>query len=123
MKVYTEVIDAAKTTGARAIRWTPARGHYGSDGELEISDRKKVRTYSVTEFPATGGRGFRCAKADLSDGYNVLIAPNERYHTCDCAAGCYGKVRQCCHVAALVAVIANGWLPDPKCDPRETGAE
>lgn len=126
MKVYSEVIDCGKTTGPRAVRWCPAKGHYGADGQLEIHDKKAVRVYSVTEFlPEHGwdGRAFQVEKEDCSDRYTVFICRDPRGHTCDCAAGTYGKVKQCCHVAALVALIGNGWLPDPKCDPRERGAE
>lgn len=125
MEVYSDVIADCKA-GKRAIRWVPAAGSYLSDGLLEIHDKKAVRAYSVTEFlPEAGwdGRAFQVAKADGSDGYTVFICRDARGHTCDCAAGTYRKVNQCCHVAALAAVVANGWLPDPKCDPREAGSE
>lgn len=71
------------------------------------------RVYAVTEFvPDAGwdGRAFRGAKADGSDTYSVFIARNGQDQTCDCAAGTYGRVRECCHVAALTAVLANDWL-------------
>jgi hypothetical protein len=122
---YTEVLCGCKTSAHRSIRWTPCQcqqsGHdAGCDGLLEIHDRKCVRSYAVSEFLTDSGwegRAFRLTKADGAV-YDVLIHRNGQDHICDCAAGCYHRVAECCHVAALRALMVNGWLDDPRNDPR-----
>ncbi|MBX9585310.1 MAG: hypothetical protein K2X87_33810 [Gemmataceae bacterium] len=44
--------------------------------------------------------------------------PNRSSDSCSCAAGTYRRVRECCHVAALRALLLNGRLDDPRADPR-----
>ena len=114
MEVYTTKIECGKTTGERSIRWESGVP-YGWDGTLEIHDPKQVRVYRVGEFVPDreyDGRAFMVAKQDESDVYNVFVARNGQDHSCTCAAGTFGRVRRCCHVAALLAVIRNGWLED-----------
>ncbi len=113
---YTEVISPSKI-GARSIRWTPQ--HVGPvDGILEVHDRKEVRRYAVGELdPAFGidGRAFRLVKAGGEELYHTFIANSQDAH-CDCAGFTYRGA--CCHVEAMRAVLANGWLEDPRADPR-----
>jgi hypothetical protein len=123
MATFSELIPGCKTSPHRSIRWTPTCGcsDLPCDGILEIHDCKRVRKYFVTEFlPDCGfpGRAFRFDKADGTEFYNCLINQNGQDHICDCAAGIYGRVRECCHVASVWAVIGNGWLDDPRNDPR-----
>ena len=61
-------------------------------------------------------------KSDYIETYSVFICAGKR-HSCDCAAGTYGKVRECCHLQAVRKLLANGWLSDPRCEPREAGSE
>ena len=126
MPVYTDSIGASKTGGERRIEWNPVDGHYGCDGLLRISDKKGTRAYAVTEFLPKGdfiGRAFRLVKSDYSETYSVFVCTARKRHSCDCAAGTYGKVRECCHLQAVLKLIGNGWVPDPRCDPREAGSE
>jgi hypothetical protein len=121
MAVYTDRIPDCKSTGERTIHWQRGCQCERHDGTLEIEDRKTSRTYRVTEFlPDAGwdGRAFEVVKADGTDTYHVLINRNGQDHDCSCAAGIYRRVAQCCHVAAMLAVLQNGWLEDPRDDPR-----
>lgn len=115
-------LPGSKTSPDRSIRWTPSgAAPVAHDGVLAVTDRKGTTEYAVTEFlPDAGwdGRAFQVAKLDGSEGYSVFLARNGQDHTCDCAAGTYRRVAECRHVAALVTLLRDGHLDDPRADPR-----
>jgi hypothetical protein len=51
------------------------------------------------------------------DGVAYECVVGRTSHSCTCAAGCFGKVAECCHVAGLKALIENRWLPHPQSRP------
>lgn len=118
MATMTEIIDGCKSSPRRTVRWTPATDPDGhAAGLLEVHAAGRATRYAVVElvagkgFAPLGGRAFRLEK-DTGEVYDVFLpAAAHEHHTCDCAAGCYGKVAECRHVAAVKAVLANGWLP------------
>jgi hypothetical protein len=122
MNRMTEVIDGCKTSPKRAIRWTlhPASAGCTCEGLLEIHCCRGSKAYTVTEFSTTwDGRAFTLTKADGDESYNVFVGRDWSAYQCDCAGFCYGRDKPCRHVLAMVAVLANGWLPDPRANPDQ----
>lgn len=117
MPIFTEVIEPCKAGGGpRAVRWVPLPG----GGALAVDDRRRTRAYLVNEFvPESGwwGRAFRLAKADGSDVYDVFLSHDGFNHHCTCAGATYRPRGRCVHVQALLAVAANGWLPNDAANP------
>lgn len=98
-----------------AIAWLPS----GDDmspvaGLLTIqTDRVSVQ-YRVTEFPTDWqGRGFHLMKTDdgsdpAEDSYSVFAPKCGAGHICECKGFLFAG--KCKHVAAVAALIENGWL-------------
>src|SRR5262245_37677515 len=125
MAKMTDLIDGCKTSSKRAVRWEshPAALGCPCGGELEIVScergKPRLRCYAVTEFPASGGRGFVLTKPEAADVYNVFVADDGGFDSCDCEHMCWNGRTACCHIAAMRAVLANGWLPSPMAGPEE----
>src|SRR4051812_28824101 len=112
MTTFHEVLEPAKSTRHRGIRWTPDDG--SPAGALRIDTDRSTASYAVEEFPCGwDGRSFRLAKLDASsdpeaDGYEVFCARNGQDHRCCCKG--FERTGDCKHLAAALALIENGWV-------------
>jgi SWIM zinc finger len=82
---------------------------------LLIKQKRVYCGYRVAEFPCDwDGRAFRMVKAGEgsdpeSDSYDVFCSRSQ-VHQCSCKGFAYGRGKPCKHIAAGLALIANGWL-------------
>lgn len=106
-----DVLPAA--AGTVGLTWEPAGGDYGPlAGVLTLDARRSRGVYAVAEFP-TGwdGRGFTLKKADGSESYSVFCSKHgPEADSCECASATYRPGAPCKHLAAVRAMISNGWL-------------
>jgi len=99
--------ELSRTAGLRD--YDPADGV----GILTITVDGEATDYTVERIGSDWGDGFRLTKhvghpqAEASI-YDVHLS--DEGHTCDCPAGCYGRVDRCRHVAALVALRDAGQI-------------
>lgn len=133
----TEVLTATRSHTHRAVTWTPC----GRDsrcpctGSLSIATKKGVEKYGVIEIGVgTGfppGLGYQCVKPN-GEVYSCLLADRRELSTCDCAGYTYASSRKadarhkttsdtlgCKHLDAILSLIQNGWLADPRCNPDQ----
>lgn len=128
MAAFTELLEPTKTHTHRCVRWEPcpADARCACSGVLTVETRKATDRYAVTEFPlfAFGGRAFRLTKPSGAGVYNVRVGERPADLECDCAGFTYGGGRRLCkHIDAVVALLANGWLPHPlENGEQDTGA-
>jgi hypothetical protein len=114
MATLTEVLPATKSSEHNAMNWTP--GEVPGRGSLTVHTARASCCYRVTEFGTDWGRAFRLVKdgtagADAtSESYDVLVCRDPRGHRCDCKGFIYGRGKPCKHIAAALALIANGWV-------------
>lgn len=109
----TEVLPPTKTSPSSAIRFIP--GDIPGTGTLEIQDKRTVTRYAAFEFPCGfDGRAVRLVKFDGTpgsdadaDAYAVFVG-RAGDHRCDCKGHSY--TGHCKHVAAVKALLDNGWL-------------
>jgi SWIM zinc finger len=113
---FTETLPATRSSKHSALNWTPATDDGPPAGLLAIHTDRASATYEVTEFP-TGwdGRGFHLAKlaggTDAEgESYDVFCARNGQDRQCSCKGFAFGRGKNCKHIEALLALIANGWL-------------
>lgn len=109
----TEVLPATKSSDHNALSWTA--GERKGTGSLTVHTARASCCYTVTEFDTDWGRGFHLAKltpgSDAeSEAYDVLVCRDPRQSRCDCKGFTYGRGKPCKHVAAALALIANGWV-------------
>lgn len=116
MPTYTEALPPTLSSRHGGIKWTPAAEPQASTaGLLVIADEHQAAAYQLTEFRCDfRGRAFRLAKvAGGTDaeaaGYDVYLADDGRSHSCECRGWLRWR-RDCKHVAACLALAANGWL-------------
>jgi hypothetical protein len=131
----TELLTASRTHARRGLYWTPHPASAGCscDGTLEITKGKKGTRYTLTEIPVGAGfgngRGFQLAKED-GTVYSLYVGTDRT--DCDCPGKCYEATEKadrrhgtrseslgCCHLDAVVALLANNWLPDPRTNPGQ----
>ena len=107
----TELLPPTTTHSHRALTWTPATVGVGT---LTVTDTRTHVRYGVCELPV--GRGFsgRAVKLTKGDGevYCVRVGERAGDHSCDCKGFSYGKGKACKHIAALAALLENGWLDE-----------
>lgn len=114
MTTYTEVLPATTSSPARAITWEPS--HVAGRGTLTISDRRCCCRYQLTELPTEWeGRSVRFEKAEGQTGtdreeesYDVFIHRGGQDRRCCCKG--FERHGHCKHIAAVIALLENGWL-------------
>jgi len=107
----TEVLPASRTSPNRAMTWTPATVGIGT---LTVTDTRTHVRYGVCELPLGKGFSGRAVKLTKGDGEAYCVRVGERAgdHHCDCAGFSYGRGKACKHIAALAALVENGWLDE-----------
>ncbi|MBA4191972.1 MAG: hypothetical protein C0467_28670 [Planctomycetaceae bacterium] len=114
---FAELLPPTKSAPHAGIRWTLTAA---GKGLLSIEAPRKCAVYVVVEFQtAWAGRAFhfeclggQSDKDSLKGGYDVFIGrPHET--RCDCKGWAYGRGKPCRHIAAVRAIIENGWMDCP----------
>ena len=117
MPTYAELLPATKTDPKGAgLDWTPTPTTEGGPvaGVLAIKQKRGYTSYVVCEFPTDWpGRAFHFAKLTAGrdkteERYDCFLAANGRDRRCDCKG--FGFTGRCKHLAALDALVANGWV-------------
>jgi hypothetical protein len=92
---------------------------------VTVGEGEKARKYGyyLEAIPADFGVAFRLTKlehqveAGMPDHYHVHLDPRGR-HSCECLGHLrHGHKTVCRHVAACVALVANGKLPGKPATP------
>lgn len=113
VREFTEVLPA-DGDGPVAIRWVP--GPNPGAGVLRIDGTRRGCVYHVREFGTPwDGRAVRFRKAAgcpgsdrEAGGYELFVARNRQDKRCGCKG--FERWGRCNHLAALEALIDNGWL-------------
>jgi hypothetical protein len=114
---YSEMLPETKSEKRWGVKFHKSDdAHSPVCGRVVIEAPGKWCEYRLTEFP-TGwdGRGFRLDKLAAgtdpeSENYDVFVGRNRQDVRCDCKGFTYGRGKPCKHIAAVVALIGNGWL-------------
>lgn len=133
----TEVLAGTHSHTHRAVQWDacPVGSRCACTGTMTIATKKGSEKYGVIEIGVgTGfppGLGYQCVKTN-GEVYSCLLADDRKWSSCDCAGFTYGASRKadarhktttdtcgCKHLDGLAAVIANGWLADPRANPDQ----
>lgn len=110
--MFTEILPATASGKPSTMYWTPVRPGVGV---LEIVSKRQSCRYAVSEFETPfDGRAVRMVKSDATPGTDAEEGRYDVYcseigeHACGCKG--FTAHRTCKHVAALEALIGNGWL-------------
>lgn len=114
MPTFYERLPATKTDPKPGLNWVPADDGSPVAGVLSVFCGRCDCDYEVTEFPADfHGRAFHLRKLDTGKdctegSYSCFVGSNMQDRLCECKGFYYAG--KCKHLAALEALILNGWL-------------
>ena len=125
-----ELLPPTRSQPHRAVEWDR------ETHEMTLCGRRTAERYAVSEFYVgrgfDAGRAFDVVKLDGGEVRNVFLADDRRRSTCDCEGfsfagteradhrhGTHSESLGCKHLDGLAAVVANGWLPDPRANPDQ----
>ena len=120
-----ELLPPTRSQPHRAVEWD-RQTH-----EMTLCGRRTAERYGVSEFYAApgfgAGRAFEVVKLATGEVRSVFLADDRAYSSCDCPGceyeataradhrhGAQSESLGCTHLDGLAAVVAIGWLPDPR---------